>query len=125
MMVTQRQWRLAGGVALVLASAMAAFAVLTDVLRDSVMLIVALTSEKVAEAAESITRWPLVVFWSVFGLLITLALYLAAVDIRYIRKQYDEERRSILRHTLQEQAFRESLRERSRNTARGSTNTNS
>lgn len=108
-MVTQRQWRIAGAAALFAASAMALYAVVSDVLHNSVLLLVALSSEKVAEAAEPIAAWPLAVFWLVFSLLIVFALYLAAVDIRYIRQQYDQERRSILRHTLQDEAFRESL----------------
>lgn len=121
-MITQRQWRIAGGVTLALTSAMALFAVATDLLHNSAMLIVALSSEEVAEAAEPIAGWPLALFWGVFALLIAFALYLAAVDIRYIRLQYAEERRSILRDTLQEETFRETLRNRTTRNTPGRTN---
>lgn len=121
-MVTQRQWRIAGALTICAASAMALYAVLTDVLRNSVMAIVALSSEKVAQAAEPVAGWPLAVFWLIFALLIVFALYLAALDIRYIRLQYAEERRTILRHTLQDKTFREALREKTRPNAPNSTN---
>lgn len=113
-MLTQRQWRLWGGISLALASAMALCAVLSDILHNSVMLLVALSSEKVAEAAQPIARWPLVLFWSAFALLILFALCFAAVDIRYIRLQYAEERRAIVQRTLHDSSFRETLRERTR-----------
>lgn len=122
--VTQWQWRICGGLTVLIASAMAVYAVLSDVLHDSAMVIVALSSAQVAEAAVSIERVPLIVFWGVFALLICFALYLAAVDIRHIRRQYAEERRDILRRTLQDQSFRETLRERTRPSHTARTNGN-
>ena len=127
-MVTQTQWRAAGGFVLLAASAMAVYAVISDLLRNTVMIIVATSSEKVAEAASSIPRTPIILFWVVFAVLIVFALYLAALDIRYIRLQYAEERRLILRHTLQDEGFRSSLRTRTqpkdKNTSNGRSRAN-
>lgn len=119
-MATQRQWRIAGAFTLLTAAAMAVYAVISDILRHSVMVVVGLTSDRVAEAAHEIARWPLAVFWLSFALLIVFALYLAALDIRYIRLQYAAERRSILQRTLQDESFRAALRDRTRPNAPGS-----
>lgn len=111
-MMTQRQWRLLGGLTLALASSMAVVAVLTDVLRNSAMVLIAPFSPRVAEEAAGIARWPLAAFWALFGMLMVATLYFAMIDIRHIRLQYAEERRRILKRTLEDEGFRETLRER-------------
>ncbi len=114
LMLKQSQWRKLGAATLTLAACMALYAVTSDLLRNSVMVLSALFSEEIAEAATPIVRWPLSLYWIVFLSTILLTLYLAMVDIRHIRSQYAEERRNILKRTLQETTFRESLRDRTK-----------
>ncbi|MBI2433825.1 MAG: hypothetical protein HYV26_13240 [Candidatus Hydrogenedentes bacterium] len=54
--------------------------------------------------------WLLAAYWGVFLLLLLLALYLALVDLRFIRLQYLLGRREIFYDTLGSEEFRQALR---------------
>lgn len=109
MSMTQRQWRTAGAIVLVLAAAMAVSAIVSDVLRNTVLLLADLSAPEPIEGADAIAPLPLVLYWLVFALLITAALYFAVKDMRYIRAQYNLERREILRRALEDESFKDAL----------------
>ncbi len=88
---------------------MALYSVPSGILHDSILRFVALFSEKVVIEPPVTAAWGLLLYWSVFGGFIGLSLYCAAIDIRYIRLQYQIEKRAILKGTVDEKAFRESL----------------
>ena len=88
---------------------MALYAVVTNVLRDSVVYLVALSKPEAAELETIASPISLIVFWAVFAFLILLALYLALIDLRYIRFQYLAEKREIFGRTVGDEAFRKSL----------------
>ena len=53
----------------------------------------------------------LMVYWGVFVLLIVTAIYMALIDIRYIRMEYKMGERALFEDTLGEESFREELRQ--------------
>ncbi|MCL4218587.1 MAG: hypothetical protein KJ052_16495 [Candidatus Hydrogenedentes bacterium] len=50
-------------------------------------------------------------YWGFVVVLVILALYLALIDIRYIRLQYLIAQREIFRETIGDEEFRKALRE--------------
>jgi hypothetical protein len=110
--MTQKTWRRLGALDLLAAASMALYAVVSSVLHDSVLLIASFLSEEVNASQTDLSPAFLAVYWLVFSGTIVFALYLAVVDIRYIRLQYAAEKHEILKRTLNDRRFRESLRER-------------
>jgi len=55
--------------------------------------------------------WFLLVYWGIFVLALFVALYMALLDIRYIRLLYLLEEREIFENTIGNPDFRKSLRE--------------
>ena len=90
-MITQARWRTVGAVAIGGAAIMAWFGVEWEPLRHSALLFCA--------------------YWGGFLLLFLASVYIAVLDIRYIRMQYAVERRNLFRQTIGEQEFRQSLSE--------------
>lgn len=50
-------------------------------------------------------------YWSIVLLFLVSALYIALLDIRYIRLKYFAEKRAIFRETLGDEVLREAIRE--------------
>lgn len=90
-MLTQRRWRIAGVILLVLSGGMAYFGVRIPALHHSQALFA--------------------VYWGVFLLAFVCAIYCALLDLRYIRLQMAIEERELYRQTLGDESFRKALRE--------------
>ena len=109
-MITQSQWRKLGAATIAAAALMAVYAVLTSLLRDTVAWIVSFMSDEAAATLElSHSALFLAAYWTIFMLLLLASLYLALIDLRYIRLQYLVEKREIYGRTMGDQAFREAL----------------
>jgi hypothetical protein len=52
----------------------------------------------------------LMAYWGIFALFIVIAVYMALIDIRYIRMEYKMGERALFEDTLGEESFREELR---------------
>ena len=108
MQITQARWRALGAVTVGASALMALYAALSNILRDTVIHIATLSGlEPELEATTSVPV--LVVYWGVFGLLIAVSIFLAIVDLRYIRLQYLVEKREIFGRTVGDETFRRSL----------------
>lgn len=105
----QRTWRTIGAGALVASAGMAWYAVGYGVLRDTVLLLAGWMSELPPDAAPEHSGYFLFLYWSFFALVLLISLYMALLDLRYIRLQYRAERRAIFERTLGDSEFRKSL----------------
>lgn len=89
--LTQRKWRTVGAVALAIAGGMALYGG--------------------GEVTEETSRVYLLVYWSVFLACFVVALYMAYLDLRYIRLQYLLSERDLYLETLGDEEFRKTLRQ--------------
>ena len=89
-MLTQRRWRIAGGVFLAFSGGMAYFGV---------------------GLAAHASRTIFFVYWGTFLLAFILAIYCAILDLAYLRLQLKAEERDLYCETLGDEAFRRALRE--------------
>lgn len=108
-LLPQARWRLLGAFTLGGSLLMAAYAASTDILRESALYFVSLAYEEVRESADAEAASGHFVFWGLFVVLIFASVYLAMLDMRYIRLQYLLQKREIFGQTLGDSAFRESL----------------
>ena len=90
-MLTQRRWRIAGGILLAISGGMAVFSARISAIRVSPTIFAA--------------------YWGVFLLAFGLAVLCALLDLRYIRLRMALEERELYRQTLGDEAFRKALRE--------------
>lgn len=108
--LTQKGWRTIGVFSLAIAGLMALYAVYSGLLRQSVLHAAAWFSPEVAEglppAPSGLFHF---LYWFFFALLILVALYMALLDIRYIRLQYHLEKREIFGKTLGDKEFRRAI----------------
>jgi hypothetical protein len=90
---------------------MAIFAVVTDVLRDTILHAIRLfrVEGASAEMVPEISGVAAAAYWFVFFLVLGAALYCAMLDLRYIRMLYAVEKREIFGRTLGDKEFREAL----------------
>lgn len=88
-MITQGQWRWAGGIAIGCSAVMAFWGVRLQGLRDSLLFFC--------------------LYWGAFLVCFVVALYCAFLDWRYIRMQYALARRQLFKETLGEEGFRKAL----------------
>ena len=85
----------------VLAALMAVYAVAGGVLRDSAIHLARFAPEDAAEQTTASRPGIFcLVYWLVFSLLILMSLYLALLDIRFIRLQYALEKQALIRASL-------------------------
>ncbi len=87
---------------------MAVYAVAGGVLRDSVIHMAHFVSEEAS--GELTASRPLLfclMYWSVFGLLILISLYLAVLDVRFVRLQYVLERKTLIDQNLRDAVVRQ------------------
>ena len=89
--LTQRRWRIVGGVCIGACAIMAYLGRGLEALRSSPGLFLA--------------------YWGVVALLFCVSLFCVALDLRYIRLERAVEEREIFRQTLGEESFRKALRE--------------
>ena len=88
---------------------MAAYAVSTDILRESARYFVSIAYEEARESADAEAASGHFVFWGLFVFLILASVYLAMLDMKYIRLQYVLQKREIFGQTLGDSVFRQSL----------------
>jgi hypothetical protein len=89
--ITQRRWRILGAVILLTSLIMAVAGPHLEGLKESLFLFT--------------------FYWVGCVVLIAAALFIALLDLRYVRVQYRMAEREIFRRTLGEPAFREELRQ--------------
>lgn len=87
--LNQRTWRTIGLVSISLAAAMAWYGG--------------------GEVTATTSRLYLLVYWAVFLLLFLVALYMALLDLKYIRLQYVTGQRDLYLNTVGDEAFRKAL----------------
>ncbi|MFA6239394.1 MAG: hypothetical protein WC655_00610 [Candidatus Hydrogenedentales bacterium] len=96
--LTQRNWRIVGGVSLGACAVMAWFGVQTLALRHSPMLFLA--------------------YWGAFFILFMVVLYCVLLDLRYIRIQHAVGEREAFQDILGDEKFRAALRQAQEEAAR-------
>lgn len=97
----QSRWRRAGAIAIGIAGLMALASVWTSILRDTAIHAIHMFSGEPPE--EVVPQTPLLVcagYWTIFLAALITALWLAALDIRYIRLQYALEERKLYKDSL-------------------------
>jgi len=90
-MLTQRRWRTIGTITLGASAAMAAIGARYGFFRH----------------CSPTTRLG---YWILLLLLLLVSVYIALLDLRYIRMRYAMEKREVFRRTLGEESFRKELR---------------
>ncbi len=108
-MIKQNQWRAIASATVICAALMAWYAVRSEILYDSAAHFLSLFSNDVNRAAVGTSVFFCIAYWGVFSLLIFVSLYVAALDIRYIRLQYVLGKREILKGTIDDTEFRDTL----------------
>lgn len=109
-MIEQKSWRSIASVCLLLSGSMAIYAVVSDVLRDSLVHLVQLLSNPENELGTSTPLWACFVFWCVFALLVTLTVYIALLDFKYIRLKFALERRKLMEQTVENEEMQDLLK---------------
>lgn len=89
--LNQRTWRMIGLVSISAAAGMAWFGA--------------------SEVTEETSILYLIIYWSVFLLFFLVAMYMALLDLRYIRLQYLVGQRDLYQDTVGDEAFRRALKE--------------
>lgn len=100
-MVNQRGWRTAGVVVLAAAGLMAWYAADSGLLRDTALRLFGSLADKALETPSASLGFVLV-YWGIFAVVILVALYLALIDVRYIRLRHALERRELVREASAE-----------------------
>lgn len=98
-MVDQKTWRMAGVVVLVMAGLMAWYAMDSGLLRDSVLHLSSVFTDRSLEEPGATLSF-VILYWGVFGVAIFAAIFLALIDIRFIRLRHALERRDLLREAV-------------------------
>lgn len=111
-LLDQSTCRKVGLIAVGLAALMAVYAVAGGVLRDSVTHLSRFVSE---DAVEQTTAGRpglfCLVYWLMFSLLILISLYLAVLDIRFIRLKFALEKQALVRENLARSSHRDPSRD--------------
>ena len=99
--LNQSTWRRAGAATIALAALMAVYAVIGGVLRDSAIHMARMFSNQVAEEtlAESSFLFCLL-YWIFVVLLLLASLYMAILDIRFIRLQFALGKQALMKERL-------------------------
>lgn len=106
-MLNQSTWRKAGAVTIGLAALMAVYAAAGGVLRDSAIHMARLVSNEASgQVAASRPLLFCAIYWLIFCLLIAIALYFAALDVRFIRLQYALEKKALIHQSLRDAVAR-------------------
>jgi hypothetical protein len=101
-MIEQSQWRKAGMACLAISLGMAVYSISGDLLRHSIYRLLAPFNEDVTVPSNATSWWLIVPYWTIFAALIVFALYLAFLDIRYIRLQFALEKRKLFEETIRD-----------------------
>lgn len=109
-MIEQKSWRRIASVCLLLSGSMAIYAVVSDVLRDSLVYLVQLLSNSENELGTSTPFWTCFLYWSVFALLVTITVYIGLIDFKYIRLKFALERRKLMEQTVGSEEMQDLLK---------------
>lgn len=97
----QSWWRRIGIGAITIAALMAVASVPTEVLRDSVVHVVRMSGGDIPEDVTwSTPAFVCAMYWLIFALALLTALYMAVLDMRFIRLNFALERHALFRHAL-------------------------
>ena len=110
-MLTQSIWRKYAAFTLAGAAIMALYAAVSGILRGTVYKLVSLFSEAEVERAQIGSGWVYLAYWAVFALLLLVTLYIAVLDLRFIRLRYVVERRELFSRSLGNHESGESLQD--------------
>jgi uncharacterized integral membrane protein len=99
-MLKQAHWRMMGVAFLLGSGIMAVASVVTPILRNTLILILSLNNEDAAVQAELLSPWGYVLYWILFAAFVLGALYMAMLDIRFIRLEYAIAKRDLMREAL-------------------------
>lgn len=102
--LTQAGWRKMGAVTLGSSALMAWYAAVSGVLRQTVAHAAALLSEEAAVTSDGPSGLFCLAYWCVFFLLIAATMYVAILDVRFIRLQFLLEQRQVFDRTFGERA---------------------
>lgn len=102
----QKHWRWAGAVCLLVALALAAIAVTTPILRDSMIAVALLFFDGTSDITPAYPLFAYIVYWGIFTLSILLAIYMVMLDVRYIRLDYAVTKRAIMKESWEHEDFR-------------------
>ena len=117
-MLNQSTWRRIGAATISLAALMAVYAVAGGILRDTALHLARMFSEQAAqEATADKTFLFCLTYWIIFSLLTLSSLYMAVLDIRFIRLQFALEKRELLRENLGDAALHRNLVQKQANDA--------
>ena len=89
-----------GVVFLVGAAVMAVASVITPILKNSLIWLLSFSNENAAEQAESFSPWGYILFWCLFAVCVAGAVYMAMLDMRYIRLKFAIEKRNMIREAM-------------------------
>jgi len=99
--LNQSTWRRAGAATIALAALMAVYAVVGGVLRDSVIHLARLFSDRVpAETIPEISILFCSLYWIFVVLLLLASLYMAILDIRFIRLHFTLGKQALMKESL-------------------------
>lgn len=98
---SQSWWRQIGLGAITIAALMAVAAVPLEILHDSVVHLVRMSGGEVPEDVTwSTPAYVCAIYWMIFLLTLLTALYMAVLDMRFIRLNYALERHVLFRQAL-------------------------
>lgn len=106
----QKTWRKIASVSLLLSGAMAVYAVVSSIARDTLIHFARAVSGAESDLTPTLSVFVCLVFWSVLGALLMVTSYIALLDMRFIRLQYALEKRALLAESWGDDEFREMLR---------------
>ena len=106
----QKYWRRIASGSLFGAAVLAVYAAGTDLLRDSLIHIVLLFSEPTNELRPTHSFLFCFAYWLIFGICIFVTLYIAVLDIRYLRMQFAMEKRALTKQSWESPEFRKILK---------------
>jgi hypothetical protein len=100
--LTQRKWRVLGAITLASSAAMVFYAARSGLLRQTVIAFTGLFNDKAKGMREAMPGGVLCLYWAIFCLLMCATMYMVFLDLRCLRRQYLQERRTMLRSTFGE-----------------------
>jgi hypothetical protein len=112
MLKVQRYWRRLATSMLLASGAMVAYGVSTRLLRDSLVHVLGLVSEPESELVTTYSFLFCILFWMVFSALLFASVYVAVLDMRYIRLRFALEKRDLMKEAWENDEFRKMLSSR-------------
>lgn len=110
-LLNQSTWRRIGAATIALAALMAVYSVFGGILRDSVIYMSRMFSEQIAEEAIVDSSFLFCsLYWSIFMLLILSSLYMAVLDIRFIRLQFALGKQALMKESVGKATFAQNSR---------------